>query len=141
MLKRRDERDLLIPEFGVHLRQSVPADELISKLRAEGWPVYVVGGAPASKAELHEAVRVSLPQDPPLGPVPNWDALLDSVRGGIRVLGKERVAVVWPQSSRLAEGDPDAYRVAKEILTDLVFGLADPKFSAGDTTRLLILLA
>jgi hypothetical protein len=140
MLKRRDERDLRIPAFGVHLRQSVSAEELISKLRAEGWPVYVIEGAPDSKAEFHEAVRAALPQDPPLGPTPNWDALLDSVWGGIGTLGEERVAVIWPDSTRLAEGDPDTYRVAKEILTDIVFGLADPKFSAGETTRLLVLL-
>ena len=137
---RRDERDLLIPEFGIHLRQSVPAEELVAKLRAEGWPVYVIDGAPASGAALHEAVRASLPQDPPLGPTPHWDALLDSVWGGIGALGEKRVAIVWLGSSQLERGDPDAYRIAKEILTDIVFGLADPKFSAGDTTRLLVFL-
>jgi hypothetical protein len=51
------------------------------------------------------------------------------------------VAIVWAKSSRLAENDPDAYRTAKEILTDIVFGLADPKFSPDHSTRLLVVLA
>ena len=140
MQLRRDERDLLIPAYGVHLRTSVPADELVAVLEADGWPVFVIDGAPTSKAAFHEAVRQSLPQDPELGPTPNWDALSDSVSRGIDKLAVERVAIVWPAAERLAEADSDAYRVAREILTELVFQRADPKFSPERVTRLLVLL-
>jgi Barstar (barnase inhibitor) len=140
-LLRRDERDLRIPDFGLHERKSIPAEEIVANLRANGWPVYSIGGAPGSKSEFLEAIKAGLPTDPPLGNGHVWDALIDSVWAGIYELRKDRVAIVWAKSSRLAENDPNAYRTAKEILTDIVFGLADPKFSPDHSTRLLVVLA
>jgi hypothetical protein len=140
MLKRRDERDLLIPAYGVHDRRSVPAAELVANLRSHGWLVYEIVGAPASRAAFHEAIR-ALPGEPPLGPGPNWNALKDSLGGGLFELQQEQVAIVWAGSGQLAEHDPDSYRIAREILTDLTFELADPKFSPQHVTRLLVLVA
>jgi hypothetical protein len=138
---RRDDRDLLIPAFGVHERRSVPADEIISNLRSAGWPTYVISGGPGSKAEFFEAVRASLPTDPPMGPRPNWDGLLDSVSNGLLDLNAERVAIVWPDSLMLARSDPAEYKTARDMLTVIVMTLIDPKFSNEGTKALLVLLA
>jgi hypothetical protein len=54
-----------------------------------------------------EVVRV-FPQDPPLtmqgGYV--WDALMDSLWGGLREFGKERVAVIWTHTEKLLNENP-----------------------------------
>ena len=138
--RRRDERDLLIPAFGVHERSSVPSEELVANLESAGWRTYVIAREPMSKAEFFEAVKASIPTDPPLGPHPNWDGLLDSVRNGLTELNAERVAIVWPKSSMFAAADPAAYKVAREVLTDVVMDVIDPKFSLDGAKPVLVLL-
>jgi hypothetical protein len=139
LLPDRDDRDLIIPEFGVHERDRLPVAELVANLEANGWPVFVLGGAPETETEFFDAVYASLPH---AWPVPNrgWDALSDNLWQGIHDLKIGRLAIVWPDSRRL-QRDPDAYAIAREVFTDLVFSLADLKFAVDHETRLLVLLA
>jgi hypothetical protein len=53
----------------------------------------------------------------------------------------DRVAIVWTESDRLRVEDPRSYALAIDIFTDLVFSLADLKFTVDHVTRILVLLA
>lgn len=144
ILERLGIRRKLIPERGVHIRTSVPVDVLMAALADAGWPVFVIGGAPRSAREFIAAVSEAIPTDPLLGRNEGWDALSDSVFGGLRTLPGERAAIVWPESTRLALSDHEAYRTACEIFRHLVPEVAAPATSfpvSEHPTRLLVLLA
>jgi hypothetical protein len=131
-----------MPAYGVHERTGVDLEQLLSVLREDGWPVYVLDGAPNDKDSFFAAVRDALPLDPPLtGPKGSWDAMSDSLWEGLDHLYVDRVAIVWPEADRLRVDDPPSYEVVIEIFTDLVFSLADLKFTVDHVTRLLVLLA
>lgn len=84
-----------------------------------------------------------LPTDPQLGRNEGWDAMKDSLWGGLRNVPGDRVAIVWADSRKLAQTDPGARRVASEILlvTDVAApsGLQGP--GSGHRKELLVLLA
>jgi hypothetical protein len=135
-----DERERFIPAYGVHDRSSIPADALVDILRGDGWPTYVLPGEPTTEAAFFAAVRDSLPLDPPLGNGLVWDALSDSLWQGLNNLRAQKVAIVWPGSNRLRDNDPTAYTTARDVLADLVFSLADRKYTVDHETRILVLL-
>jgi hypothetical protein len=134
------QSDLLIPAYGVHHRTDAPLDQIVAALQAGDWPLYVLPGAPTDKEGFVAAVRDVLPLDPPVQSA-HWDALSDSLWEGIHELRVEKVAIVWPDSDRMRRANGEDYTTAVEILTDLVFGLADPKFTVDHVTRLLVYLA
>jgi hypothetical protein len=134
-----DEGERFIPAYGIHERRSIPMDELVAALRAEGWPTYVVPGAPENAEAFFTAVRDALPLDPPVHRAV-WDALADSLWEGLHKLYVEKVAIAWPGSARLRDADPEAYGIALGILTDLVSDLADRKLTVDHETRVLVLL-
>ena len=123
-----------------HTQTDAPLGDIVAGLHAAGWPVYVLRGAPSDKAGFVDAVREVLPLDPPVQSA-HWDALSDSLWEGISELHLEKIAIVWPDSDELRRANREDYRTAVEILTDLVFSLADPKFTVDHVTRLLVLLA
>lgn len=135
-----DERERFIPAYGVHERRSIPAGDLLTALAREGWPTYAIDGGPDNIDAFFTAIRNALPLNPPVDALV-WDALSDSLWEGLYQLKAEKVAIVWRDAVRLRQGDPDAYKIALEILSDLVFSLADRKFAVGHVTRLLVLLA
>jgi hypothetical protein len=137
----QDARDRLIPAYGVLERKGIPLEELQDRLTEEGWPTYVLRDAPTDKDQFFASVRAVLPLDPPVQTSYSWDALSDSLWEGLHQLGVETVAIVWPQSEQMMHAEGEAYPVAIDILTDLVFSLADPKFTVDHVTRVLVLLA
>ncbi len=58
----------------------------------------------------------------------------------IHKLHVEKVAIAWPGSDRMREADHDAYATAVDMFGDLVFSLADRKFTVDHETRVLALL-
>ncbi len=102
--------------------------------------MYTLPGAPDSWDTFVGSVRQVLPLDPPVHRG-IWDALRDSLWEGLHELHTEKVAIVWPDSGRLLRSDSAAYASAVELLTKLVFELADPKFTVDHVTRVLVLLA
>ena len=71
--------------------------------------------------------------------MPNWDGLEDALRGGIGSLPDDAVAIVSRDVHLLQAQDRPAYDVARSILTELFFTLADPEIG-GSTKRLLVLI-
>jgi hypothetical protein len=118
----------------------VPLDAAQADLAADGWLVHSIQGAPSAKSGFFDAVRAALPLDPPFPPErpPHWDALLDSLFGGLQSAAAEKLAITWPDSNRLRVGDPGAYATAVELLTDLVDWLVVGR--PGNPRQMLVLL-
>src|ERR1700733_6989896 len=55
-----------------------------------------------NKATFFEAVRRTLPQDPPLGIYNNWDGLSDSLCGGLYEHPARRIAILWLGTGSMA---------------------------------------
>jgi barstar (barnase inhibitor) len=127
------------PDSGFYRPKGADVLSVISDLENLGSAVFAVTGAPSTKAEFVAAVQESLPLDPPIHRGV-WDALADSLWEGLHQPNRDRIAIVWPYSERLRDGDPNAYDIAMLILEDLVRSLADPGSTLGRATALLVVL-
>jgi hypothetical protein len=88
---------------------------------------------------LSEGVRGVFPLDPPLEGGPSWDALNDSLWGGLDSLKDDRIVIVWPDASHMRAYAPDEYAIATNVLAELPGLLSDGKVTAGPTKQLLVL--
>lgn len=78
--------------------------ELNDFLTSNEYRVFILDGAEVTdQASFFAKVCEQLPQDPELGGYPKWDALVDSVWGGLATLQEERIALVWTHTDRMLE--------------------------------------
>jgi hypothetical protein len=104
-----------------------PAEIVGAEMAAtrEGAAVFSLPSGIASKDVFFDSARSVFPMNPPLArDHENWDALTDSLRGGLDDLDARQVVIVWPDPWLLAEFDAEAGRIATEILSRLPEDLA-----------------
>jgi barstar (barnase inhibitor) len=120
---------------------SVPA--IIEEARKTGAAVYKLpSDAVTSKAEFFEAVRRTLPLDPPLvGSRLVWDALSDSLSGGLANLGSDRVFIIWPDSALLEAEAPADFETAVSIFRHIVATRKNQAYSRGQPKDIRVFLA
>nr|WP_238153914.1 barstar family protein [Streptomyces xinghaiensis] len=85
-----------------------------------------------------DAVRRTLPLDPPLAGWRSWDALADSLWEGIHVLERDRVVLLWPDAASFAEASPEEFRTAVDVVTDVAESLSEEKPTVGRPTDLCV---
>ena len=113
----------------------------LETLAAQGWTVFELPGTEISDhSSFFDAVRRSLPLSPPLLGDASWDALSDSIWGGLDELEADRIAIVWRETRQLMEGDRSAYEVAVEVLQGISDTIADPEFTAGEPKQVVVVL-
>lgn len=117
---------------------SPPLDEL----HRSGWAVVrvIAGERVHDHASLVDALAAALPLDPPLGGGGSWDALADSLFGGIDALRAGRVALVWPAAWRMRRGSPREFETALDVLRQTVDTVCEARYTAGRPTELLVLV-
>jgi hypothetical protein len=87
------------------------------------------------KTRFFDAAVAALPLDPPLTRAADvWEALDDSLWGGLDSLPDTQVAILWPDALKLADADPATYEVALDILAGLTRSLRNPDYVAGGPT-------
>jgi hypothetical protein len=123
-------------EPGIHELHGESLAAVVDRL--DGWTVYVLPEGIVDKRSLIRGVRDTVPLDPPLSGDDNWDAFLDSLRGGIEEAPGDRIAIVWPGARRFA--DPAPYANALDILRDVVATVGNPEFAGEDTKALVVVL-
>lgn len=108
------------------------AEWIVVSGRLGGVPTYVLRtGAGAGRDAFFDAIRRTFPLDPPLVSNRSWDALADSLFGGLCDVGAHSVRVVWPDAH---DWSPEAGRdldIALEILDDMARTLAEPEYTDG----------
>ena len=130
-----------IPPYGLHIRAGADPDSLVGELRGDGWLAFELDRDIMDKQTFFRSIRRRLPVNPPFGDdEQSWNVLDDSLYSGLYDLTGDRVAIVWPSSELMSDADPREYTTAVEILTRIIFLLADPLASVGKTKRVLVLL-
>jgi hypothetical protein len=115
--------------------------DLQSRLAGQGYRIFVLDGRDIKDTASFFANSAKvLPQDPPLGPAPNWDSWLDSVWGGLDALGAERVALLWTDVNSMLDGGLPDLLVAVECLLDLTERLSNPEMRITDSVSLRVFL-
>ncbi|MFH8394643.1 barstar family protein [Streptomyces sp. NPDC018036] len=115
---------------------------ILAEAAGQDLPVFMLSTAGRTDKEaFFEAVRETLPLDPPLGTSRMmWDALSDSVWGGLHALKLPRVVIVWP-GVRPTAGAEDDFKTALNVLRDVIASLAEARYTGGRPTWLSVYVA
>ena len=128
-------------EAGVHEAPSGVVQESEAAYRASGWRVFVIPDGIGSKEQFFDGVVAAFPLDPPLERVSDmWDALDDSLWGGLDALPETQVAILWPRALALADADPAAYEIALSILSGLSESLRNPEYLGGRSPTTVVVV-
>jgi Barstar (barnase inhibitor) len=126
---------------GLHRSSPQEVAVLLQEALPDGWRTFKLPSDIADAKSFFQAVRSTLPLDPPIESNGNWDALADSMWTGLDGLGDARILVVWPKSSVMHDRDPEGFKIACEVLQELCASLADPSATVGSTKDVLVVLA
>jgi hypothetical protein len=92
------------------------------------------------KASFFEAVRRTLPLDPPLGIYNVWDALSDSLNEGLYSLPDRRIAILWLGTRSMETSAPADFEVAVNVLARVAYSLLDLRFTCGNPKEVAVLV-
>ena len=116
------------------------AERLRRELESEGWLVFVLPEAMTDGWEFIRGAKGTLPLEPPLLSDDNWNALGDSLWEGLYESGNDRIAIVWPESQVLAQGDRESFENAHAVFSLVAETLSDPKATIGQPKTLTVVL-
>jgi hypothetical protein len=126
---------------GLTTIEDMNVDAIIQEARQQGLTAYVLpSSGVVSREKFFDAVRATLPLDPPLVSSRSWDALSDSLWSGLDMIEAGRIVIVWPNSTDMRRAAVADYELASSILADVAAALADPKATCGKPKEVTILL-
>ncbi|WP_369383129.1 hypothetical protein [Streptomyces sp. cg36] len=127
---------------GVYEVSGADIAEILDEAARQGVPVFILSTAGRTGREaFFSAVRAALPLDPPLQAVRLvWEALADSLRGGLDALNTPRVVILWPDARPVAGAEGD-FVIALDILRETVATLADAQYTNGRPTHVCVHIA
>jgi hypothetical protein len=126
-------------EPGLSLIPPTDLADIMQESGRLGLPAYVLStGGGAGRDAFFDAVRRSLPLDPPVMSSRSWDALSDSLWEGIYSLPEDKVMILWEDGNRFKATAPEDFEVALSILADLARQLADPTATVGKPKSLFV---
>ena len=115
-------------------------ETLVAEAKTAGFKVLLLKQGISTREALFDAVRQSLPLDPPIVSSRSWDALSDSLWGGLASLDQDRILILWPSSTTMATSSPRDYETAVEVLKDVIASLANDEATQGRAKRLSVIL-
>ncbi|MYV74557.1 hypothetical protein GT352_11505 [Streptomyces sp. SID1046] len=132
----------MVIDRGLHDVSGGDIPGILDEAARQGIPVFTLSTAGRTDKEaFFGAVRETLPLDPPLGTLRMvWDALSDSVWGGLHELKSPRVVIVWPDARPVAGAEGDFW-IALEILRDVAESLAEVRYTSGRPTQVSVYIA
>ena len=125
---------------GLSESNDVNVKKLVPEAIAAGFKVFALRRGIASREAFFDAVRESIPLDPPIVSSRSWDALSDSLWGGLVSLDQDRILIIWPNANTMAASSPNDYETAVRVLTDVVSSLADRESTQGNQKRVSVIL-
>ncbi|MFF0434182.1 barstar family protein [Streptomyces sp. NPDC004327] len=131
----------MVIDRGLHEVSGADIPGVLDEAARQGVPVFTLSTAGRTDQEaFFGAVRESLPLDPPLGPRMVWDALSDSLWGGLHELKSPRAVIVWPDARPVAGAEGDFW-IALDVLRDVAESLAEDRYTSGRPTRVSVYIA
>lgn len=92
------------------------------------------------RSSFFDAVRVTLPLDPPLVGSRSWDAFSDSLWQGLYTHPEGRVAILWPNARIMATAASSDFEMALAVIDDVATSLADPRATRGSTKDVVVIV-
>lgn len=127
---------------GVHAVEVTAFGAVRDEAARCGAAVYVLGASLAATRDgFFAAVRAVIPMDPPLASAYSWDALSDSMFGGLYLLPEDEIVILWPESSAFSAAEPREYEIAVAVLADVAQTLSDHDLTVGNPKRLCVYIA
>jgi hypothetical protein len=129
----------MLIKTGVHTCSQQEAEITAQAASRNGWRVFRLPIGIASREAFFEGVRRTLPLDPLLHTNRSWDALSDSLWGGIDGLADKKIAVVWSDAYGLLKDAPGDFAIATNILIDVATSLSNADAATDKTKQILVL--
>jgi hypothetical protein len=92
------------------------------------------------QASFFEAVRTTLPLDPPIVSSRSWDALSDSLWEGLYTHPARRIAILWLGTRGMATSAPAELEIALSVLAHVAKQLGDPRATCEDPKEVAVLV-
>lgn len=129
------------PVRGIHTLSASDTERVTAEAASQKAAIYFIrGDKVVDCASFFDAVRASLPLNPPIFSNDNWDALSDSIWNGLDELDTDRILIVWSNSDRLKESPKD-FETALYVLQDITETIASPEFTQGRPKDVAVLLS
>jgi|SRR5215475_4721081 len=110
---------------GLSRVQDLDIERLTSEATSAGFKVFVLKPGIDTRESFFESIREAIPLDPPIVGTQSWDALSDSLWGGLYSVDQDRILIVWPKSTAMAAMSQEDHQIAIDVLNDVVTSLAD----------------
>jgi len=92
------------------------------------------------RASFFEAVRATVPLDPPVVSSGSWDALADSLWEGLYTHPARRTAIIWSNARAMEGFAPVDFETALDVLADVASLLADCQATRNEPKEVMILV-
>lgn len=93
-------------------------ENILRSAHDQNLSVYILKNA-IDRESFFAAIRTQIPLDPVLVSSRSWDALIDSVSGGLLADGAEGFVIVWPEYELWDEKDSESRNVAFECMKSI----------------------
>lgn len=125
------------------LHRTGALDVVTTRRQAEhvGFTVFVLPETGVvDRASFFDAVRATLPLDPPILGSRSWDALSDSLWEGLHTHPAKRIVIVWPGTGDIADSATAEFELALNVLADVASSLADPQATRDGPKEVAVLV-
>ena len=111
------------------LLNSDEAQEIISKCILSNWHIFHIPDNSGTKDGFCSALAENLPLDPAYDAVcgHNWDALDDSLWGGMDSLSEDKILIIWNSAGKMKNNDAHSFEIVCDIFSNLIVSLSDEK--------------
>lgn len=128
-------------KLGLHRAGAFDVPTIQLEATRQGFTTFVLpGSGVVDSSSFFDAVRGSLPLDPPLLGSFSWDALSDSLWEGLYQHPSRRLAIIWPGAGEMEAQAPSDFELALNVLNDVANLLADKRATVGATKQLSIVV-
>lgn len=120
------------PELESGLREVVDVEVARREAERAGYTTIALPATGVVDREsFFDAVRATLPLDPPIQSARSWDALSDSLWEGLHRNPAARIAIVWPNAHVMSAAAPVEFEIAVSVLADVASLLANVGATCG----------
>ena len=126
---------------GLFLLNSEKAHKIISECKSSNWHIFYIPDNSGTKDGFCSAVVENLPLDPPYNADygHNWDALDDSLWGGMDSLSEDRILIIWNFAGKMKNNDAQSFEIVCDIFSNLTVSLPDEKEKENKDFQLVVI--
>jgi len=128
-------------EFRVGIHRVDSLDVAAIRREAAAAAVFVLPPTIGDGVSFFDACRATFPLDPPLyDGSRSWDALADSLCGGLDQLEVRRLVILWPAARAMETAASKDFEIALSVFEQVAGNLADERPSVGKPKQLMVLV-